>query len=117
VVKVLSKAGYTKGKVKQHFHENTKLKVSRLSEMIVNRFYKGIEEGNWPEQLGTSKDTNRYIQMVSCPDDFLIVVSGDPDRDHVLICANKWIHGLSGKQEVELPSNWEELLKAAKRKP
>jgi hypothetical protein len=55
--------------------------------------------------------------MVSCPDDFLIVLSGDPDRDHVLICANKWIHGLSGKQEVELPSNWEELLKAAKRKP
>jgi hypothetical protein len=115
-LKVFSNAGYTKAKVKQHFYENAKLKVSRLSGMIVNRFYKGIEEGNWPEQLGTSKDTNRYIQMVSCPDDFLIVVSGDPDRDHVLICANNGYMGYPVTKKIELPSNWEELLKAAKRK-
>ena len=113
---VFSSAGYTKAKVKQHFYENAKLKVSRLSGMIVNRFYKGIEEGNWPEQLGTSKDTNRYVQMVSCPDDFLIVVSGDPDRDHVLICANNGYMGYPVSKKIELPSNWEELLKAAKRR-
>jgi len=116
VLKVFSSAGYTKAKVKQHFYENAKLKVSRLSGMIVNRFYKGIEEGNWPEQLGTSKDTNRYVQMVSCPDDFLIVVSGDPDRDHVLICANNGYMGYPVSKKIELPSNWEELLKAAKRR-
>jgi len=113
---VFSSAGYTKTKVKQHFYENAKLKVSRLSGMIVNRFYKGIEEGNWPEQLGTSKDTNRYVQMVSSPDDFLIVVSGDPDRDHVLICANNGYMGYPVSKKIELPSNWEELLKAAKRR-
>ena len=116
VLKVLSDAGYTKAKVKQHFYENAKLEVSRLSGMIVNRFYKGIDDGNWPEQLGTSKDLNRYIQMVSCPDDFLIVVSGDPDRDHVLICANNGYIGYPVSKKIELPSNWEELLKAAKRK-
>jgi hypothetical protein len=113
---VFSSAGYTKAKVKQHFYEHAKLKVSRLSGMIVNRFYKGIEEGNWPDQLGTSKDTNRYVQMVSCPDDFLIVVSGDPDRDHVLICANNGYMGYPVSKKIELPSNWEELLKAAKRR-
>jgi hypothetical protein len=115
-LKVFSGAGYTKAKVKQHFYENARLKISRLSGMIVNRFYKGIEEGNWPEQLGTSKDTNRYVQMVSCPDDFLIVVSGDPDRDHVLICANNGYMGYPVSKKIGLPSNWEELLKAAKRR-
>ena len=116
VLKVLSDAGYTKAKVKQHFYENAKLLVSRLSGMIVNRFYKGIDDGNWPEQLGTSKDTNRLIQMVSCPDDFLLVVSGDPDRDHVLICANNGYIGYPVSKRIELPANWEELLKAPKRK-
>jgi hypothetical protein len=116
VLKVLSDAGYTKAKVKQHFYENAKLKVSRLSGMIVNRFYKGIDDGNWPEQLGTSKDLDRYIQMVSCPDDFMVVVSGDPDRDHVLICANNGYIGYPVSKKIDLPSNWEELLKAAKRK-
>ena len=54
--------------------------------------------------------------MVSCPDDFLIVVSGDPDRDHVLICAENGYIGYPVSKKIELPSNWEELLKAAKRK-
>jgi hypothetical protein len=117
VLKVLSDAGYTKTKVKQHFYENARLLVSRLSGIILNyRFNKAIDDGNWPEQLGTSKDTNRYIQMVSSPDDFQIVVSGDPDRDHVLICAENGFIGYPVSKRIELPANWEELLKAPKRK-
>jgi hypothetical protein len=116
VLKVLTDAGYTKAKVKQHFYENAKLRASRLSGMIVNRFYKGIAEGNWPEQLGNSNDLDRDIQMVSCPDDFLVVVSGDPDRDHVMICANNGYIGYPVSKKITLPSKWEELLKAAKRK-
>ena len=115
VLKVLSDAGFTKAKVKRHFYENAKLLVSRLSGIILNqRFYKAMDDGNWPEQLGTSKDTNRLIQMVSSPDDFLIVVSGDQDRDHVLICAENGFIGYPVSKKIELPSNWEELLKAPK---
>lgn len=113
VVKVLTDAGFTKAMVKQHFHENAKLKVSRLSGMIVDRFYKGIDEGNWPEFLGTTKDLDRYIQITSCPDDFMVIVSGDPDRDHVLICANNGYIGYPVSKKIELPSNWDVLLKAA----
>lgn len=116
VLKVLTDAGYTKAQVKRHFYEHAKLRVSRLSGMIVNRFYKGIDDGNWPEQLGTSKDLDRDIQMVSCPDDFMILVSGDPDRDHVLICANNGYIGYPVSKRIGLPSNWEALLKAEKRK-
>lgn len=115
VAKVLADAGYTKATVKQHFYENARLLVSRLSGIIVNRFYKGIDDGNWPEQLGTTKDTDRLIQMVSRPDDFLVVVSGDPDRDHVLICAQNGYIGFPVSKKIELPPHWEELLKAAKR--
>ncbi len=111
MVKVLADAGFTKAKVKQHFYENAKLWVDNLSGMIVQRFYKGIAAGNWPEQLGTSTDLERYIQMVSCPDDFMVVVSGDPDRDHVLICSqNGWI-GYPVSKKISLPSNWDALRK------
>ena len=117
VLKVLTDAGYTKTKVKLHFYENARLLVSRLSGIILNyRFNKAIDDGNWPEQLGTSKDTNRLIQMVSSPNDFLIVVSGDPDRDHVLICAENGFIGYPVSKKIELPANWDELLKSPKRK-
>jgi hypothetical protein len=109
VVKVLADAGFTKAKVKQHFYENTRLWVARLSGMIVNRFYKGIEQGNWPEQLGNSKDLNRYIQMVSSPDDFMVMISGDPDRDHVMICAENGYIGYPVSRPIQLPADWKRL--------
>jgi hypothetical protein len=115
-VKVLVDAGYSKAMVKKHFYENAKLWVDRLSGMIVNRFYKGIDEGNWPEQLGTTKELKRYIQMVSSPDDFMVVVSGDPDRDHVMICAQNGYIGYPVSRAVQLPANWDELLQSARPK-
>jgi len=115
VVSVLVAAGYTKAMVKRHFYENTRLWVARLSGMIVNRFYKGISEGNWPEQLGTSMDLNRYIQMVSEPDDFMIAISGDPDRDHVMICAENGYIGFPVSREIALPDDWDARLTEVKR--
>lgn len=111
VVKILVDAGYTKAMVKQHFYEHAKVKLSRLGLAAVTRFYQGVEQGNWPEQLGTSKDLNRYVHMVSSPDDFQIVVSGDPGRDHVLICAQNGFMGYPVSKKIELPSNWRELLR------
>lgn len=113
IAKVMADAGYDKQKVKQHFYENAKLWVDRLSGMIVNRFYKGIDAGNWPEQLGTTKDLNRYIQMASEPDDFFIVVSGDPDRDHVMICAQNGYIGYPVSRKIQLPDVWEAMRKPA----
>ncbi|MCC7461544.1 MAG: hypothetical protein IT480_03675 [Gammaproteobacteria bacterium] len=116
VVKVLHEAGYTKAKVKQHFYQHARLWVARLSGMIVNRFYKGISEGNWPEQLGTSLDLNRYIQMVSSPEDIMIMIAGDPDRDHVMICAENGYIGYPVSRQITLPGNWAELLASARPK-
>jgi hypothetical protein len=115
ILKVLGEQGWTKEKVRRHFYEHTKLRVSRLSGMIVQRFYKGIREGNWPEQLGTSMELERDIQMVSKPEDFLIVVSGDPDRDHAMIGSGNGYIGFPVTKKINVPEDWEELLKAAQQ--
>lgn len=42
--------------------------------------------------MGTTKDSKRRIKMTSCADDLLVVASGDPDRDQLMIGAqNGWI--------------------------
>lgn len=110
IMNALVSQGWTKDKVRKHLYENAKLRVSRLSGMILNRFYKGINDGNWPEQLGTSLDINRDIQMVSSPDDFLIIVSGDPARDHVMIGSSNGYIGFPVTKAVELPAKWNELI-------
>lgn len=113
VVKILSDAGYTKAMVRQHFYENARIDLRRLGTAALTRFYQGIEAGNWPEQIGTTPDLDRKVQMVSSPDDFNVVISGDPGRDHVLICANNGFMGYPVSRRIELPENWDELLKTA----
>lgn len=109
--RLMADAGMSKYDVKKHFHDNVKLWVNRLSGMIVQRFYRGIDAGNWPEQLGTSRDLNRYIQLTSEPDDYMIVVSGDPDRDHVMICSQNGYIGYPVSKKIELPARWAKLPK------
>jgi len=109
--KLMADAGYDKYAVKKFFHENAKLRVSRLSGMILDRFYKGINDGNWPEQLGTSLDVDRDIQLTGSPDDYMIVLSGDPDRDHVEICSQNGYIGYPVSKKIELPADWAELPK------
>jgi hypothetical protein len=109
--RLMADAGMSKYDVKKHFHDNVKLWVARMSGMIVQRFYRGIDAGNWPEQLGNSKDLNRYIQLTSSPDDYMIVVSGDPDRDHVMICSQNGYIGYPVSKKIELPAAWDSLTK------
>lgn len=116
ILKVLTDQGWTKARVRQHFYENAKLRVSRLSGMILNRFYRGINEKCWPEQLGTSMDVNRDIQMVSKPEDFLIVVAGDPDRDHTMIGSGNGYIGFPVTRKIGLPEDWDALLGATRKK-
>ena len=117
IVDSLVREGWTKQMVKQHFFENAKLRLTNLSGRMVERFQKGIEEGNWPAYLGTSPDMGegRKVRMTSSPDDFQIVVSGDPHRDHVLIFAQNGFMGPPTSKKIELPENWEALLKEANR--
>lgn len=116
ILKVLTDQGWTKQAVREHFYANAKLRVSRLSGMILNRFYRGIDEGQWPEQLGTSMDIERDIQMVSKPEDFIIVVAGDKDRDHVEIGSGNGYIGFPVTKQVQLPANWSELLREIGKK-
>ncbi len=73
--------------MKRHFYEHARVRLDRLGTAALTRFYQGIEQGNWPEQIGRTKELDREVQMVSSPDDFQVVISEDPGRDHVFICA------------------------------
>lgn len=140
IIDSLLKEGYTKESIKQHFHENAKFRLSNLGGRLTERFQKGIEEGNWPEFLGTAQqygkfevtkdgalafyDENgnytddgdgRFVQMTASPSDFQIVISGDPARDHVIIGAQNGFMGWPTSKKIDLPEKWEELLKEAKK--
>jgi hypothetical protein len=61
-------------------------------------------------------ELDRYIQLTSCPEDFMVVVSGDPDRDHVMICSENGYIGYPVSKRIGLPKDWDGLLKSVEKK-
>ena len=86
--------------MKRHFYEHARVRLDRLGTAALTRFYQGIEQGNWPEQIGRTKELDREVQMVSSPDDFQVVISGDPGRN---LCPER-LYGISGLQEDSAPT-------------
>jgi hypothetical protein len=54
------------------------------------------------------------VPIVSSPDDFMIIVSGDPGKDNCLVCAQSGQRGYPTSKKINLPVNWKELLGKAK---
>lgn len=116
IVDSFVKEGYTKDMIRQHIWENAKLRLTNLSGRMVERFQKGIEDGHWPEHIGSSKEIRDdvLIKMFAAPEDLSIVVSGDPARDHVLVVSQNGFMGYPTSKKIELPENFYDLLKTKK---
>ena len=56
IVDSLIKEGYTKDEVKEHFFKGAKFRLWNLSNRLAERFVTGLEQGNWPELIGTKEE-------------------------------------------------------------
>ena len=102
--------------MRQYFYEHARFPAKRLEQLRNDRnsLCEAVEQGRLPKQYCESTDPNRLVPLVLSPDDFLITVSGDPGRDHCYLCAQNWQIGYPVSKKIELPANWEGLLKEAK---
>ncbi len=116
VAEAIAKGGYSKDKVKEYFYEHAKFPAKRFEQLRFGTLCKGVERGILPKQYYESTDPNRLVPIVWSPDDFMITVSGDPGRDNCFICGQNGFIGYPVSKKIELPTNWEQLLKQAKTK-
>ena len=116
VAEALAQGGYSKDKVKQYLFEHAKFQASRFEALwpLQGSISKAVEEGRLPKFYHESDDPNRLVPIVSSPDDFMIIVSGDPGKDNCLVCAQSGQRGYPTSKKINLPVNWKELLGKAK---
>ncbi|MFC1864861.1 hypothetical protein ACFLYG_03440 [Chloroflexota bacterium] len=112
VAEAIAKGGYSKGKVKQYFYEHAKFTAKRF-QPIRDILGHAVEQRKLPKQYYESTDPDRLVPIVWSPDDFMITVSGDPGRDNCFICGQNGFIGNAVSKKIELPANWQELLKEA----
>ena len=118
----IAKAGWSKADVKRYLFEHTRMPAYQFNRYL--NFGDWENPGPWniedhvrlrkvPAIFQESDDPNRLVPIVFGPDDFMIFVTGDPLRTNAYAFAPNGHLGFQVAHRVELPENWEALLKEA----
>lgn len=116
VANLINKSGYSKSDIKQYLFEVVKMRASEFDMLIAPDSVCGyVKQGRLGKQFCESTDPNRMLPLVHSPNDFLIVVSGDPTRNRAFVTLQGGNQGLATSKEIKLPANWDKLMKELKK--
>ncbi|MFC1966247.1 hypothetical protein ACFLWI_04800, partial [Chloroflexota bacterium] len=123
IAKMLAKDGATKDDFRQYLYENAKAPAWLFErKWHANRppyanmnLCKMVEQGIIPKEYCESTDPNRMVPVFMKPEWTGIVVSGDSDRNQAKGYFQNGKQGPPVSKRIELPANWEQLLKESRR--
>ncbi|MFC1933496.1 hypothetical protein ACFLXU_07780 [Chloroflexota bacterium] len=121
VADVIAKGGYSKKDVQEYLYEHTKIPAKEFDyylPLICQPYSLRPEEvsacervknGFLPAYFCESTDPERLVPQVYSPDNFMIIVTGNPGRNRFCLIRS---HGISCmSKEIKLPAGWDRLLK------
>ena len=70
-----------------------------------------MAKGDAPKELfHASDDPERLVPIVFRPEDFFVVVTGDPLRTNAYIFTHNGLRGFPVARKVKLPKDWDRLI-------
>jgi hypothetical protein len=116
----LAGAGYSKDDIRQYIYEHARIPAYEFEEELQVRrpgftARQAVEQGRLDPSFALSDDPGRMLRVLHRPDELLIVVSGDANRNRNFIVNQGGDQGLASSREIALPPNWEELASKLKR--
>ena len=66
--------------------------------------------GRLPKDFAESDDPKRLVPIVTRPDEFMVLVSGDPLRTNAYAFAHNGYLGFPVAKKIALPKDWEERI-------
>jgi len=113
---------WTKDQVRRCLWENMTVAASKLQQFAAQTdgqdvdFARLVQEGTLPGSYAASGDPDRLVPIVVKPEHIGLVVAGDPGRNQSRGYMSNNIHGMRTSRRVELPRNWDSLLKRVRHK-
>ncbi len=116
VASIIAQAGYSKDDVKQYLYDNARITARSFEdllhqEMVGLTINEAMSRYNLPPDFQKSRDPDRLVPLTHYPGEFLIVVSGMPQRNRSFVMAQIGHQGLATSREIKLPASWGQLLK------
>ncbi len=118
IASIIASAGYTKSDFKKYLYDNGRIPAHEADERIENMrrgrpnsVCDAVEMGILPKLFCETEDPNRMLPVIRYPEDFLVVVTGGPNRNRGFILSPGGNGGLPVSKEIKLPKNWGQLPK------
>ncbi len=119
LAETMAKAGLSKTDVQQYLFDHARIPASQL-ERILNDWAEipainlaaEAKLGAIPRVFHESNDPDRLVPLVWKPDDYMIVVTGDPLRNNAYVFAHNGLRGYPVSKVIRLPKDWNSRLAA-----
>ena len=117
LAETMAKCGWSKDDVKRYLFEHARLpawKVEKYTEewadFPIGSLAHQVNLGRLPPVFAESDDPERLVPIVFEPDDFMVLVSGDPGRTNAYVFAQNGYLGFPVAKRIELPADWEQRI-------
>ena len=122
LAETIARYGWKKRDVKKYLFDHARLPAWELERNLRDWMNKPTwnlgdeaKAGRIPKLFHESDDPNRLVPQVFKPEDFMIVVTGDPLRTNAYVFAQNGRLGFPVGKKINLPRNWDEMLARGSR--
>jgi hypothetical protein len=113
LAETIARAGWSKDDVKRYLFEHARMPAWRVeaiteqwADFPIVSLKQQVNLGKLPKEFAESDDPNRPVPIVLQPDDFMVLVSGDPLRTNAYTFAHNGYLGFPTAKKIQLPENW-----------
>jgi hypothetical protein len=117
LAETIARAGWTKDDVKRYLFDHARVPAWRVeaitekwADFPIGSLKQQVNLGRLPQAFAESDDPNRLVPIVLEPDDFIVLVSGDPLRTNAYTFAHNGYLGFPVAKKIELPKDWRERI-------
>jgi hypothetical protein len=117
LAETVAKAGWSKDDVKRYLYDHARMTASRVEtytetwcDFPIVSLKHQVNLGKLPKDFAVSDDPERLVPIVLDPDDFMVLVSGDPLRTNAYTFAQNGYLGFPTAKKIQLPKDWAERL-------
>ena len=117
LAQTIARDGWTKQTVKEYLFKNARMPAWKFERYLRDWMNKPIwklsdevKAGRIPKMFHESDDPERLVPIVWKPEDYMVVVSGDPMRTNAYVFAHNGRLGFPTTKKISLPDNWTQML-------
>ena len=109
VAQMIADLGFSKSDIQRYIYENARQSAFSMDEdSYSGTLCEHVKKGLLPKHFCV-EDPKTLLPLTLSPDQFRIIVSGDPNRNRIMVLRGMGYQGQPTSKEIMLPANWEEL--------